>query len=395
MAIKSQPLKVALLIETSRSYGRGVLQGVARYSRLHGPWRFLLTPGDFEQVLPKMRDWKGDGVIARTLNEKSAEAILEMGLPTVLLDYSVDKLDLPKEKTRFCVDLTSDSVGAARLAAKCLLDKKISRFAYVGYPFQSWSIKRERAFVDAIAEVGLETQVYRAPLHAGRPLRWEKEEAVLSAWLKALPKPIGIMACNDQRGREILDACELAGISAPEQVAVVGVDADEVLCELSVPSLTSVALNAEKGGYVAASVLAEMMNGLEPSVKHILVEPLGVVERRSSNIVLVDDEDVAQALQMIHTDRLETVSVDRIARDVAVSRRTLEIKFRKYLGRTILDEIKNVRIERAKQMLRESDASIERIALTVGFSATSYFIQTFRKEAGVTPARYRRDVRGE
>ena len=141
--------------------------------------------------------------------------------------------------------------------------------------------------------------------------------------------------------------------------------------------------------------MAEMMNGLEPSVKHILVEPLGVVERRSSNIVLVDDEDVAQALQMIHTDRLETVSVDRIARDVAVSRRTLEIKFRKYLGRTILDEIKNVRIERAKQMLRESDASIERIALTVGFSATSYFIQTFRKEAGVTPARYRRDVRGE
>ena len=181
----------------------------------------------------------------------------------------------------------------------------------------------------------------------------------------------------------------------PEQIAVVGVDADEVLCELSSPSLTSVALNAEKGGYLAARALDLMMQGQEPPEKHILVEPTAVVERRSTNIVLVEDEDVASALQFIHTGRLETISVDRIAREVAVSRRTLEIKFRKLLGRTILDEIKNVRIERAKQMLRETDASIDRVAKTVGFSATSYFIQTFRKEVETTPAKYRRQTRGE
>lgn len=395
MAKDSSIPRVALLIETSRSYGRGVLQGVARYSRLHGPWRFLLTPGDFEQVLPKMRDWNGDGVIARALNETFAEAILEMGLPTVLLDYSIDDIKLDKEKKRFCVDLMSDSSGAALLAARCLLDKNLKQFAFVGYPFQAWSVKRELAFVEAISKMGYETHVYQAPLRAGRALRWEREEKILSAWLKTLPKPIGLMACNDQRGREILDACETAGISVPEQVVVVGVDADEVLCELSSPSLTSVALNAEKGGYVAASVLDAMMKGEEPSVKHILVEPLGVVERRSSNIVLVDDEDVALALQLIHFGQLETISVERISHDVAVSRRTLEIKFRKILGRTVLDEIRKVRIDRAKQLLRETDASIERVAQTIGFSAPSYFIQTFCKEVGLTPARYRRDVRGE
>ncbi len=393
--MSSGPPKVALLIETSRSYGRGVLRGVARFARLHGPWRFLLTPGDFEQVLPKMRDWKGDGVIARTLSQKSADAILEMGLPAVLLDYSVDLLQGDKHKIKFCADLTSDSIGAARMAARLLLDKKLMRFAYAGYPFQSWSVKRERAFVEAIEEVGYKTFVYRPPLHAGRAVRWEKEEAVLVQWLKDLPKPIGLMACNDQRGREILDACESIGINVPEQVAVVGVDADEVLCELSSPPLTSVALNAEKGGFVAASVLDAMMKGEEPPIKHILVEPTGIVERRSSNIVLVDDEDVARALQMIHSERLESISVERVAREVAVSRRSLEIKFRKFLGKTILEEIKNVRIERAKQMLRETDASIERVAETVGFSATSYFIQTFRREVNVTPAKYRREVRGE
>ena len=387
--------RVALLVETSRSYGRGVLKGVARYSRLHGPWRFMLTPGDFEQTVPKMRDWHGDGVIARTLNAKSAEAILELGVPAVLLDFSADSLELPHGKTRFCADLTSDSAGAARMAAKLLLDKKLSRFAYAGYPRQSWSVKRQRAFVDAIAEAGFETSVYNTPVSAWREVRWEKEEPVLVEWLRALPKPIGLMACNDQRGREVLDACEAAGVSVPEQIAVVGVDADEVLCELSSPSLTSVALNAEKGGYLAARALDLMMQGQEPPEKHILVEPTGVVERRSTNIVLVEDEDVASALQFIHTGRLETISVDRIAREVAVSRRTLEIKFRKLLGRTILDEIKNVRIERAKQMLRETDASIDRVAKTVGFSATSYFIQTFRKEVETTPAKYRRQTRGE
>ena len=112
----------------------------------------MLTPGDFEQTVPKMRDWHGDGVIARTLNAKSAEAILELGVPAVLLDFSADSLELPHGKTRFCADLTSDSAGAARMAAKLLLDKKLSRFAYAGYPRQSWSVKRQRAFVDAIAE---------------------------------------------------------------------------------------------------------------------------------------------------------------------------------------------------------------------------------------------------
>ena len=390
-----QPPRVALLIETSRSYGRGVLRGIARYSRLCRTQRFLLTPGDFEQALPKMRDWKGDGIIARAMNEKTARAIVDMGTPVVLLDYSVEDLHLPPERARFCADLTSDSRGAARLVAQYLLDKRLVHFAYAGYPFQPWSEKRERAFVEAIRERGYETRVYRPPLRAGRPLRWEKEESILSAWLKELPKPIGVMACNDQRGREILDACEQCGISSPEHVAVVGVDADEVLCELSSPSLTSVALNAEKGGYLAAEALDMMMNGREPSCRRILVEPLGVVERRSSNIVLVEDEDVANALQLIHSGRLETISVERIANDIAVSRRSLEIKFQKYLGRTIFAEIKQVRLERAKQLLRESEHSVERIAQILGFSASSYFIQHFRKETGTTPSRYRRDFRGE
>ena len=387
--------KVALLIETARSYGRGVLRGVARYSRLYGPWRFHLTPGDFEQIAPKTPDWQGDGVIARVLDRDMAQRLLDLRVPTVFLDFPVDQLDRPAEETRFCADLTSDSIGAARMAARVLLDKRLTRFAYVGYQYQSWSIKREAAFVAAIREAGFETVVYRPPTSFGRPLRWEKEEPILREWLKPLPKPIGLMACNDQRGREALDACESAHIKSPEEIAVVGVDADELLCELCSPPLTSVALNAEKGGYLAAKILDEMMNGAEPSIKHILVEPTAVVERRSTNIVLVGDEDVAEALRIIHSERLETLTVDSISRRIPISRRQLEIKFRQKVGRTMLEELQNVRIERAKQMLRETDATIDKIARTIGFRAAGYFHQTFRKKVGVTPAKFRQESRGE
>ncbi|MDO5309023.1 MAG: XylR family transcriptional regulator [Planctomycetia bacterium] len=389
----SRAPRVALLVETARSYGRGVLRGVARYSRLYGPWHFHMSPGDFVQSLPNRRDWRGDGVIARTLDVASAEAVLELGLPTVFLDFSVDQLASSKYSTDFCIDLTSDSVGAAQMAVNLLYDKGLTQFAYAGYPYESWSIKRERAFVAAVKERGYEAYVYEPPRRAGRAVRLEKEEPYLIEWLKSLPKPIGLMACNDQRGREALDACEAAGLLVPEHIAVVGVDADDVLCELCSPPLSSVALNAEKGGFLAAQALDDMMRGVVPKVRHILVEPVNVVERRSSNIILTDDPDVSAALQIIHTARLESLTVDRIAREIATSRRALEIKFRRTLGRTILEEIKTVRMERAKQALRETDATLDQVAKMVGFRATSYFIQSFRKTVGMTPFRYRRNVR--
>ncbi len=391
----SRPPKVALLIETARGYGRDVLRGVARYSRTYGPWRFYLTPGDFEQVVPKIREWRGDGIIARVLDAEMAETLLSTNLPVVMLDFSIANLPVKGNRAKFCADLTSDSTGAAYMAARCLLEKKLVNFAFVGYPFQSWSAKREVAFTNAIREAGYATHAYRPPLRFGRALPWESEEPILRKWLKQLPKPIGIMACNDQRGREVLDACESAQIRAPEEVAVVGVDADELFCELCSPPLTSVALNSEKGGFLAAKTLDEMMKGVEPEVKHILVEPVGVVERRSSNIVLVDDEDVAEALRIIHTERLENLTVDRVARNITISRRQLEVKFRRHIGRTMLEELQLVRIERAKQMLRETDASVEKIAQLIGFSAAGSFYQTFRSRVGVTPARYRREIRAE
>ena len=384
------PIKVALLIETSRGYGRGLLRGIMKYSRLHGPWQFHLTPGDFEQIVPRMKDWEGHGIIARVIHQKTADLLLKTGLPFVALDLPESIAAAFRRKgTRF-VELASDSEGAVHMAVEHILQKQFRHFAFVGYHGQVWSEKREKHFVNRISQEGYNVHLYRTPVHQGLPLRWEKEEPILAQWLQTLPKPIGLMACNDQRGREVLDACSLAEIAVPEEIAVVGIDNDELLCELSFPPLSSVALNAVQGGYLAAMTLHEMIAKTSRTYKKIIVPPLHVIERRSTESVAIDDPEVAAALQFIHTQSPIGLTIDSVVASTCVSRRILEIRFRKLLKSTILQEIQKVRVGRAKRLLLETDYSIEKIAEMVGFATGSYFVQFFRGETGMTPAKFKR-----
>lgn len=389
-----QAFKVALLIETSRGYGRGLLRGITKYSRLYGPWQFHLTPGDFEQIVPRMKDWGGNGIIARIMDERTANMVLRLGIPAVLLDIPDIAAIRKKVEAPQYIELASDSVGAARLAAEHLFEKQFVNFAFAGYPGQVWSGIRETAFIEHIEKAGFKVHLYRLPLRFSQPLRWEKEESILAEWLSSLPKPIGLMACNDQRGREVLDACEHAGIAVPEEVAVIGVDNDELLCELSYPPLSSVVLNAEQGGYQAAKALEDMMKGNAAPFQKLTVNPLRVMERRSSEIVAIDDPEVAMALRYIHSQPPNLLTINRIVEHTAVSRRALELKFKRLLGETILQEIQKVRLEKAKRLLQETDLPVPMIAEHVGFTTASYLIQVFRKEVGMTPAKYRQGIRG-
>jgi LacI family transcriptional regulator len=182
------------------------------------------------------------------------------------------------------------------------------------------------------------------------------------------------------------------GLNVPEDIAVIGVDNDAVFCELADPPLTSVALNAETAGYRAAALLDAMMQGRVRKRQHILVEALGVVTRRSTDIVAVDDDDIAIALKYIRQEQGFGVSVDDVVREVAVSRRNLEKRFRETIGRSILEEIQLVRLDRAKRLLVETTYSISKVADLAGFGSAGYFIQFFQRRVGKTPRRYRSDM---
>ena len=383
--------KVALLVETSREYGRGLLRGIVRYSRLHGPWSFYVTPGDFEQALPKMEQCGGTGIIARVETPKVADAILATGLPVVALDLSERQLSPESPLSGFC-EVVSNSHQAARMAAEHLLDRCFRHYGFVGVSGRIWSRRRQESFCERLGEAGFEPHVYQFPKRK-RDREWSREQATMAGWLRTLPKPIGLMACNDDRGREVLEACRAAAVRVPEEVAVVGVDNDSLLCDLADPPLSSVTLNVEDGGFEAAALLDRLMRGeIEPR-EQIVVEPLYVVTRRSTDAIALDDREVAGALRLIRESVNRPIQVDEIVAATGLSRRTLELRFQRALGRSIHAEIQRVRLERAKRLLLQTDLPIPNIAQVSGFATASYFAQTFRQELDTTPARYRREHR--
>jgi LacI family transcriptional regulator, galactose operon repressor len=382
--------KVALLVETARGFGRDLLRGIARYSRLHGPWSFHITPGDYKQVVPKIKQWGGTGIIARIADDRVAKAILKAGVPTIALGLTDEQMKSGSPLARLS-EISSDPVTVSRLAAEHLLERQFTCFAYVGSEDRGWSQRREHAFYNFLAERGFRPHIYRQPKRTSDRV-WEHEQTFLAEWISKLPTPVGLFACDDDRGREVLEACTLCGQRVPADVAVVGVDNDEVFCDLADPSLSSVALNAETAGYRAAELLDGMMRGRIRKPRRIVVDALGVVTRRSTEVVAVDDEEIVTALQFIRRENGRDVSVERVVQEVALSRRNLEKRFRQTIGRTIHEEIQMVRLERAKRLLIETPYPVSKIARIAGFGSTPYFIHFFAKRVGKTPRKYRFDL---
>ena len=272
-----------------------MLRGIVRYSRLHGPWTFYLTPGDFEQALPQMQQWGGTGAIARIETPTVAKAILAAKVPTIALDLS-EAQRAPGNPLSQLSQVESDSEGAAQMAAEHLLQRGFQHYAFVGIVGRVWSERRERSFCHAISQAGFRTTVYRPPRRK-QDRQWDRAQGHLATWLTTLPKPVGLMACDDYRGREVLEACRLADIQVPEAIAVVGVDNDELLCELADPPLSSVAMNTQQGGYRTAELLDQLMRRRVRKPRRLFVEPLHVVTRRSTDIVAIEDRCVAAALE--------------------------------------------------------------------------------------------------
>lgn len=386
---------VALLVETARSFGRDFLSGVARYARLHGPWALHVQPADFHQELPNMEDWGGTGIIARIPNQRVAQAILDADVPTIAVGLTDEQLD-PDNPLSKLPEVSSDADQVARLAAEHLIDRQFKYFAYVGMEGRAWSRRRAEAFSAELGVAGHNVHIYEQPKRV-REGNWEKELDILAKWLTTLTTPVGLFACNDDRGRQVLEACQYGGLKVPGDVAVLGVDNDAVFCELADPPLSSIALNAVTAGFRAAELLDGMMSGRlgKPYKKKILVEALHVVSRQSTDLVAIEDPEVAAAVQYIRRKQGFSITVDDVAREVAMSRRFLERRFRKAIGRTLLEEIQLARLERAKRLLLETGHPISLVGKMVGFRSAAYFIKFFQDRVGTTPRRFRSQLSGD
>lgn len=386
--------KVALLIETHAGYARGILRGIARYAHAHGPWLIYLPAEELpplELALPDGEHWEWNGIIGRVLNERVARQVLSARVPVIGMDLSEEQL-APDHPLSSISELRPDSHAAGRLAAEHFMERGLRQFAFCGYSGQVWSRRREEGFCMRLAEAGFSYNVYESLGHPSEPV-WEWERPRIIHWLRSLSRPLGLMACNDHRGRQMLEACLMAGLHVPEDIAVVGVDDDRLLCELSNPPLSSVGFNAEKGGFLAAGLLARLMAGRVSRPQRILVDPIGVTTRRSSDVIAVEDRHVAQALRFIRDNGRRPIRVGDVVSHSAIGRRALEIRFQKALNRSIRDQIQRTHLERVNQLLAETELPLEKVAELSGFNSLSYLSNVFRRETGMTLAQYRRHTR--
>jgi LacI family transcriptional regulator len=373
---------VALLIETSGSYGRGLLRGVSKYNREHGGWSTYFHPhGLGDPPPPWLTNWHGDGILARIDTPEIANLLLNSGVPVVNLRGTVGELQFHY--------VGPDHDQIARLAAEHLLERGLKHFAFCGKPAGIHPGLDERGvtFAEVVRAAGGTCDVFPADCP---PDNWEMEQELLSKWLDSLPKPVGVMACNDERGLQVLDACRRCGAVVPDEVAVIGADNDEHLCDLSIPPLTSVDVNAEHIGYTAAALLDEiMMRGKSSTPTGQRLAPRGIFTRLSTDTVASDDDEVNRALRYIRENGCQGLRVVDVLAHMGMSRATLQQRLKRVIGRTIHEEIERVRLARVKELLLSPDMTIKQVARATGFSSVQYMTRVFRAALGETPARYR------
>jgi LacI family transcriptional regulator len=378
---------VALLIETSKSYGRGILRGIDRYVKEHVPWSMYLEPRALGTLPPPwLTRWKGDGIIARISDPKIAEIILNVDLPTVNLSSAMPDLKFP------CIE--SSPRTQARMAARHLLERGFQNFAFCGDggQFNNWSLRVEGYFRASLRHARRSGMTI-ADRYLGKNRHdWDTEQASLAEWITLLPKPIGILAINDPTGLRVLEACHRAGVMVPEQVGVIGLENDDLVCSMTDPPLTSLMLNSQQVGYLAAELLDSLIAGNPAPSRIISVEPIGVVTRQSTDIQAHPDEVVAKAIRFIRNRACEGINVEDVLEEVKVSRSSLDRRFKSALGRSPHEEIVRAQLKSAMKLLAETELNLLDIAIKTGYNHPEYMGVVFRRELGITPGEYRRQA---
>lgn len=378
-------VRIGLVLKHSLAFYRAILRGVKTFAIERPEWVFTPITTDL-RAIELAKPLRCSGYIAHIFNRPQASALKAMRRPVVSVSGMLPDLPFPH--------VAVDHVEVGRLAARHLLDRGVRELAFLGYPKHDFSVGRERGLREVAGQAGIRVSTFlersRRVEEPSGMWRWNQS---LEDWLQQLPKPVGLLASYDAQGVQVAEYCRQLGLNVPNDVAIVGVDDDDLLCELARPSLSSVALPAERIGYEAARMLDELLLGKTPAVPSLVLPPSGVVVRQSSSLNAVRDAHVAQAVQFIHDHAHEPLKVADVLRVVPVARRALERRFRTWLQRSILEEISRVHVERAKNLLTATDLAMSQIADRAGFRDGRHLSIAFRRLTGLTPTAYRRRFR--
>ena len=388
---------VAVVVDASMPFDREIAKGVAQYAREAGDWR-LYVEEEQSRRLPDFHAWHGQGIVASFADPQVARAVAAAGLPVVAVGGGGGTFD---ECTGIpCVD--TDNARIATLAAEHLLERGIQHFGFYGLPLTrttAWSDARREAFTQRVRASGKKCDVLVARHDS---TQWAMLQREIADWITALPKPAGIMACDDLRARHVLEACRSLDVRVPHDVAVIGVDDDEFVCELSEPPLSSVAQAARRVGHEAARLLDRLIRprhypetAVDAVPSRTVVPPVGIATRRSTDTLAVEDPVIATVIRSIRERALGRLEISQLVELSQLSRWQLEDRFRRAVGRTIHDEILHVRLAEARRLVTTTDLPLKAVAPRAGFRSVAYMTTLFRRHFQSTPAVLRIATRGE
>ncbi|HEX7984639.1 MAG TPA: DNA-binding transcriptional regulator [Duganella sp.] len=383
----SKVRRIALLFNANKSFDREVTAGIAGYlGGTRAAWDLFLEE-DFRLRLAGIERWQGDGIIADFDDPAVAEALSRCSVPVVAVGGSyANEADYPAGIPY----VATDNFKLIKLARDHLIDVGLPRFAMFSLPKAQenrWAQERENAFLSLMREDGMEGEIFRGCETSASS--WEESVRGQIDWLRSLPKPVGIIAVTDARARQLLQACILAGIEVPEQVALIGIDNDPMVRMLTRIPLSSVIQGAREMGRTAAHLLDQMLHGVRQADTRIQVPPAGINVFASSEHQAIRHPQVMRACHFIRQYGCQGIKTQQVAEHVGVSRSSLEAYFREELGCSVHDMILRFKLDAAKAGLEGGERSIADVALGCGFTSSQYMHLVFKRELGCTPRAYR------
>ena len=369
---------VGLCLPTSVGFFASVIRGAYAFAQEDRRWVFQIW-ANVQVARTSLAEARPDGVILDAYDRTFVKRLKAVGVAMVTV---TDQPEVPF--------VGVDDLAIGQLAAEHFLARGFQHFAFCGYPLLSFSTTRQESFVQALKGRGLKVDIFttRHPYEAG-----VAAQERMGRWVQTLPKPVAILTCHDRLGLELTHGCWHMGIRVPEEAAILGVDNNELECGLSHPPLSSVSIAAERVGFEAAVMLDSLMNGKPPKQNPLLIRPIQVITRQSTDILAIDDPDVAAAVHFIRNNAGEPIDVENVLQQVPVSRRSLERRFRALLGRSPRQEIRRMHLERAKELLMTTTLPTSEVALRSGLPDAAKLSLLFRKEFGETPTEFRRTWR--
>jgi len=377
-------LKILLLIDYSSNFSRRLLEGLIKYSKENGPWMFYRLPEYYktlygkEGILRWVKEWNADAIIAQW-GDEGINLLKNLDIPVILQNY--------QKRSEYFSNLTGDYKATGKMAAKFFAQKGFHNFAFYGNKGVVWSLERAEGYRREVERTGGDYYYFETENLSGE--QWSRSHIHLDDWLLSLPKPIALFACDDYFALQVSEICKINNIKIPDEISLLGVDNDELICNLSDPPISSIVLELEKGGYETGRLIDKLVKKEKVGQFNIVINPVRVEVRLSTEKYDVSSKYILEVVKYIEENFKSDISIDELSHLVPLSRRNLEVKFKKDLGTSIYQFILNCRVEHLAYLLLTTDRSLFDLAYEVGFKDCKNVSRVFKKFKSDSPNEYR------